>query len=65
MKVEQLKGGQWVVLDDAGEILSKHVSNEEAWRELDRLNVEVGMKADCHSWSFVDNAHNSGERRRR
>ena len=41
IRVDQIDG-TWVVLDDQGKVLSKRRSNEDAWRELDRLNGEVG-----------------------
>ena len=64
IRVDQIDG-TWVVLDDQGKVLSKRRSNEDAWRELDRLNGEVGMKAERHNWSFIDNAKNYRGGRRR
>jgi hypothetical protein len=44
--------GVWVVLDARGAELSRHATNAEAWRWIDRQHGPVSAAEARHDWGF-------------
>ncbi|WIJ26612.1 hypothetical protein [Devosia sp. RR2S18] len=53
MTITRQQDGRWAVVNDAGETVSVHRTNSEAWRALDRLaNEPINRREDIADWAW-------------
>ena len=51
------RDGRWAVLDPAGNTISTHDTNAQAWRAADRLaNEPISKREDTADWAFRKSA---------
>lgn len=56
--VSRRADGQWIVTDPAGNTLSTHNTNAQAWRAADRLaNEPISKREDTADWAFRKSAN--------